>query len=203
MRTCLYNFDPLKPHFFIVKLGWTGVYIIFLISAQKHRLWYSLEPPRWGGSNEYLQSMFWAEILKRSEFLSENFQFLVVKFSVYLNRHVFVMGAYACFMHFFFWFLFLKACCGYSFELHQQVDAIQMGTHNMCLYTVDKKYSSSNLKITELLECAHIVVWAVIRVNMVFHNEMKIFTWIPILFGTMNILIFKPLWITILKTLTS
>ena len=28
---------------------------------------------------------------KKSEFLSENFQFLVVKFSVYLNRHVFVM----------------------------------------------------------------------------------------------------------------
>ena len=27
------------------------------------------------------------------EFLSENFQFLVVKFSVYLNRHVFVMDA--------------------------------------------------------------------------------------------------------------
>ena len=28
---------------------------------------------------------------KISEFLSENFRFLVVKFSVYLNRHVFVM----------------------------------------------------------------------------------------------------------------
>ena len=28
---------------------------------------------------------------KISESLSENFQFLVVKFSVYLNRHVFVM----------------------------------------------------------------------------------------------------------------
>ena len=39
MKTCLYNFDPLKPHFYIVKLGFTGVYIIFLISAQKHRLW--------------------------------------------------------------------------------------------------------------------------------------------------------------------
>ena len=38
-KTCLYNFDPLKPHFCIVKLGFTGVYIIFLISAQKHRLW--------------------------------------------------------------------------------------------------------------------------------------------------------------------
>ena len=38
-KTNLYNFDPLKPHFYIVKLGLTGVYIIFLISAQKHRLW--------------------------------------------------------------------------------------------------------------------------------------------------------------------
>ena len=37
-KTSLYNFDPLKPHFYIVKLGFTGVYNIFLISAQKHRL---------------------------------------------------------------------------------------------------------------------------------------------------------------------
>ena len=29
----IYNFDPLKPHFYIVKLGFTGVYIIILISA--------------------------------------------------------------------------------------------------------------------------------------------------------------------------
>ena len=29
---------------------------------------------------------------KYQDFLSENFHFLVVKFSVYLNRHVFVMG---------------------------------------------------------------------------------------------------------------
>ena len=28
---------------------------------------------------------------KISEFLSENFQFLVVKFSIYMNRRVFVM----------------------------------------------------------------------------------------------------------------
>ena len=38
-KTCLYDFDPLKPHFYIVKLGFTGVYIIFLISAHKDRLW--------------------------------------------------------------------------------------------------------------------------------------------------------------------
>ena len=41
MKTRLYNrnCDPLKPHFYIVKLGFTGVYINFLISAQIHRLW--------------------------------------------------------------------------------------------------------------------------------------------------------------------
>ena len=63
-KTRLYNFDPLEPHFYIVKLGFTGVYIIFLISAQNTDCGYSLEPPRRGGSNEYLQSMFWAEIWK-------------------------------------------------------------------------------------------------------------------------------------------
>ena len=45
-KTRLYNFDPLKPHFYIVKLGFTGVYIIFLISAQNIDCAYPLEPPR-------------------------------------------------------------------------------------------------------------------------------------------------------------
>ena len=91
-KTYLYNFDPLKPHFYIVKLGFTGVYIIFVISAQNIDCGYSLEPPRRGGSNEYPQSMFWAEIWKISEFfIWKNCQFLVVKFSIYLNRRVFVM----------------------------------------------------------------------------------------------------------------
>ena len=51
---------------------------------------------RRGGSNGYPQSLFWAEIWKISEFLSENFQFLMVKFSVYLNRLVFVMYSHVC-----------------------------------------------------------------------------------------------------------
>ena len=67
-KTGLYNLDPLKPHFYIVKLGFTGVYIIFLISAQNIVCGYSLEPPRRGGSNEYPQSIFWVEIRKISEF---------------------------------------------------------------------------------------------------------------------------------------
>ena len=46
---------------------------------------YSLEPPRRGGSNEYPQSMF------RVFFLFENVQILEVKYSIYLNRRVFVM----------------------------------------------------------------------------------------------------------------
>ena len=41
-RKHIYNFDPFKPHFYIVKLGFMYKvyrYIIFLISAQEHRLW--------------------------------------------------------------------------------------------------------------------------------------------------------------------
>ena len=58
MKTCLYNIDPLKPHYYRVKLGFTGVYTIFLISAQNIHCEYSLEPPQRGGSNEYPQFMF-------------------------------------------------------------------------------------------------------------------------------------------------
>ena len=74
-KTYLYNVDPLKPHFYIVKLGFTGVCINFLLFAQNIDCWYLLEPPRRGGSNEYPQSMFWAKTWKISDFLSENFLF--------------------------------------------------------------------------------------------------------------------------------
>ena len=57
-KTCLYNFDPFKPPFHIVKLGFTGVYIIFLISAQNIDCGYSLEPSHRGDSNKYPQSVF-------------------------------------------------------------------------------------------------------------------------------------------------
>ena len=58
-KTYLYNFDPLKPHFYMVKLGFTGVYIIFLLFLLKNiDCGYLLEPPRRGGFNEYPQSMF-------------------------------------------------------------------------------------------------------------------------------------------------
>ena len=88
-KTCLYNCDPLKPHFYIIKLGFTGVYLIFLISAQNIDCGYSLEPPRRGGSNEYPQSMFWAEIWKISEFF-------ILKFS-FFDGKIFTIFELACF----------------------------------------------------------------------------------------------------------
>ena len=42
-HTYLYNFDPLNPFIYIVKLNFTGVYVIFHISAQKKDCGYSLE----------------------------------------------------------------------------------------------------------------------------------------------------------------
>ena len=67
-----------------------GPWASCLISAQKHRLWYSLEPPRRGGSN-YPQSMFWAETWKISEFFIWKFSVFGGEFSIYWNRRVFVM----------------------------------------------------------------------------------------------------------------
>ena len=54
-------------------------FYFFYISAQNIDCVYLIEP------------LWNAEIWKYKNVLSENFHFLVVKFSVYLNRHVFVM----------------------------------------------------------------------------------------------------------------
>ena len=64
--------DPLKLHFYIVKLKFTGVHIIFLISAQKNLCF----------EQKYEKIEF---------FYLKIFRFLEVKFSIYLNRHVYVM----------------------------------------------------------------------------------------------------------------
>ena len=52
-KTRVYNFDPLKRHFYNVKLGFTGVFIIFLILLNNIDCGYSLELPCKDGSNEY------------------------------------------------------------------------------------------------------------------------------------------------------
>ena len=35
----LMKYIPFQLHFYIAKLGYTGVYLFFLIFASKHRLW--------------------------------------------------------------------------------------------------------------------------------------------------------------------
>ena len=68
---------------------------IFHISAQNIDCRYSLEPPRRGGSNEYPQSMFWAEVKKKNNVYPCKPQFYYIKVGFKgskLYRHVFVMS---------------------------------------------------------------------------------------------------------------
>ena len=69
-KTCLYNFEPLKPQFYIEKLGFSGNKLFFLYLHKNINCWYSLGLPHRGGSNEYPQSILWADIWKISEFFT-------------------------------------------------------------------------------------------------------------------------------------
>ena len=116
MKTRLYNFAPLKPHFCIVKLWFTGVYIIFfLFLLENINCGYSLEPSR---------RIFWAEMWKILELFYQNIfsfggvfvmvcavSYVVFVFSLFvhhpfflcLERYVFLIVAfpgYLC-LHFF------------------------------------------------------------------------------------------------------
>ena len=66
---------------------------IFLISAQNIDCRYSLEPPRWGGSNEYPHSMFLSRNKKNNVYpCKPQFYYIKVGFmGSKLYRHVFVM----------------------------------------------------------------------------------------------------------------
>ena len=68
-RLCCSKCQSSFLHVNHVKLGFTGVYIIFLILLKKNiDCGYSLEPPRRGRSNEYPQSMFLAGYEKYQNF---------------------------------------------------------------------------------------------------------------------------------------
>ena len=97
-KTCLYNIDSLKPHFYIVKLGFTGVCIIFLILLENIDCGYSLEKPHRGGSNEYHNLCFEQKYEKYLNFYLKIFNFSVINFSGCLNRRVFIMDSHT-FLH--------------------------------------------------------------------------------------------------------
>ena len=68
---------------------------IFFISPQKHMLWYSLELPRWGNSNEYHNICLHGYLLLRKHAYSntmlppktENFQIKNWYFSYFCSKH--------------------------------------------------------------------------------------------------------------------
>ena len=104
-KTCLHYFDPLKPHFYIVKLGLT---LFFLFLLKNIDCGYSLDPPHRGSSNEYPQSMFCTAIWKISEFFIWKFSFFGCK--------IFNIFEWACF-------------CNVSFSVHQEMQDTSIALH--------------------------------------------------------------------------
>ena len=111
-------------------------------------------------SNEYPHDIFWCQLNYR---IRPNYRIVRLGFSkllgtlicgkmcIYLLRIHYKKDQKKTYlimiMRFFFSdFLYKDICCGYAFELHRQVDAIQMSTNNICFYKeVDKKYTGCNL----------------------------------------------------------
>ena len=91
---------PVNPIYIIVNWGLQGYTFFFLFSAQKHRLWVLVRTAlvrrfKWVPTKAVQTSThnlcFEQKYKKISEYFIWKFSFLVVKFSVYLNRRVFVM----------------------------------------------------------------------------------------------------------------
>ena len=80
-KTCLYIFYPLKPHFYIVKLGFImGIHYFFLFLLKNIDCGYSLEPPHRGGSNECHNLCFEQKYEKKKVFYLKIFSFWRWKF---------------------------------------------------------------------------------------------------------------------------
>ena len=78
---------PLKPHYYIVKRVYRGINY-FSYFTKNIDCWYSLEPPRRGGSNNgYPQSMFWASVLSRNMKNINNRIFFSVRRNIIFRCH--------------------------------------------------------------------------------------------------------------------
>ena len=88
-RKHVYIITPLNPTLHSKTGIDRGIHYFSLFLLRNIDYGYSLEPPR--VPTIYVLSRNMKNI---SEFLSKTFQFLVVKFSIFLNRHVFVMTSY-------------------------------------------------------------------------------------------------------------
>ena len=113
---------------------------IFHISAQKLDCEYSLKPPRRGGSNEYPQSMFCAEI-RKIMYTPVNPCFTVWKWGLRgskLYRHVFVMYIPIWEKFSPLWIISLFEIHGhFTSEQHIIEDTQEMHITKTCLYNFD------------------------------------------------------------------
>ena len=83
----------LLPHFYIAKLGYVGVNLLFLFFLQNIDCGYMLEPPQLGDSIGYPQSMFWIKN-KLNRHTPVHPSFKLQKWGIrgyILYAHVFVM----------------------------------------------------------------------------------------------------------------
>ena len=69
---------------YILKLGYAGVYLLFLFLLQNIHCGYLLEPPPQDGSNLDPQSLFWSKNKKNKKFSDETFNSYNLKQSLYI-----------------------------------------------------------------------------------------------------------------------
>ena len=90
---CPSNVYPLIPHFYEVKLGFTGgipFFLLFLLQNIDCR--YSLDPLRQDGNRSYVypQSMVWSNIMKNINFFNEFISIFTAP-----EKSVFYMGMFS------------------------------------------------------------------------------------------------------------
>ena len=128
---------------------------IFHFYAQNIDCWYSLEPPQQGGSNEYPQSMFWAE-LRKLMYTPLNPSLTILKWGLRgtkLYRYVFVIYRHwvLCFVSSQLFWLFAFHCDVVNFSscrpkyMSVQIVLVQI-RRLMWIYTVCHSVFDSRLE---------------------------------------------------------
>lgn len=108
------------------KVGFTGLYIMCLILAHKHRLWDSLEPPELGGSNEYSQPISFSPNVENNVYPAYQLFHILVGFSkCSSHRLVNVMG-------YIIPGVFMKS--NFRFALHRHYKRIQEDFYELFTY---------------------------------------------------------------------
>ena len=91
MKTCRCNVNPLTPHFYIVKLGFTRIIFFYLFYALKQRSWVLVRTALRRSQRVPTINVLSKIIRNISQFLIRNFHFYSQEILLVLHGHVFVM----------------------------------------------------------------------------------------------------------------